>query len=79
MAAMGSPATASPSLALETTRQLTRNPSLKSRLSEAIEDGCALGRLRAARQMRVEPETLPDAGPYDRDTVMHRVLDETRT
>ena len=40
-------------------KRLRKNPGLKSRLSEAVEDGFALGRTRAAREMRVKLQSLP--------------------
>lgn len=55
-------------------RQLARNPGLKSRLAEAVEDAFALGRLRAARDMDVAPSTLPEACPYDWATIMQRPI-----
>ena len=51
-------------------KQLKKNPGLKSRLSEAIEDGFALGRTRAAREMDIEPESLPSTCPYGWDAIM---------
>lgn len=57
-------------------KQLGKNPGLKSRLAEAIEDGFALGRTGAARGMGVEPESLAASCPYDWDSIMNRVFDE---
>ena len=57
-------------------KQLRQNPGLKSRVAEAIEDGFALGRTGAAREMGVEPESLPAICPYDWDAIMNRVFDE---
>lgn len=53
-------------------RQLRRNPGLKSRVGEAIEDGFRLARLRAAREMRRSPETLPAECPYSWDDILNR-------
>ena len=53
-------------------RQLRRNPGLKSRVSEAIEDGFRLARLRAAREMRRSPKTLPAECPYSWDDILNR-------
>jgi hypothetical protein len=52
-------------------KQLQKNPGLKSRLSEAVEDGFALGRTRAAREMDVEPESLPSSCPYEWEAIMN--------
>jgi len=57
---------------LRAEKQLRKNPSLRSRLDEAIEDGFRLGRLRAAREMRVSAKSLPVACPYDWTTIMTR-------
>src|SRR3954451_23758062 len=56
-------------------KQLRKNPGLKSRLSEAVEDGFALGRTRAAREMRVKLQSLPASCPYDWDAIMNRDFD----
>ncbi len=53
-------------------RQLRRNPGLKSRVGEAIEDGFRLARLRAAREMRCSPKTLPAECPYSWDDILNR-------
>ena len=57
---------------LRAEKQLRKNPGLKSRLGEAIEDGFRLGRVRAAREMNIEPEPLPASCPYDWQAIMHR-------
>jgi hypothetical protein len=57
---------------LRAAKQLRKNPGLKSRLAEAVEDGFRLGRVRAAREMKVEVEALPASCPYDWDAIMHR-------
>ena len=44
-------------------------------LSEAVEDGFALGRTRAAREMRVKLQSLPASCPYDWDAIMNRDFD----
>ena len=51
---------------------IRKNPGLKSRLSEAVEDGYRLARLDAARGMRVKPAALPATCPYDWETVTTR-------
>ena len=56
-------------------KQLRKSPGLKSRLSEAVEDGFALGRTRDAREMRVKPQALPAPCPYDWDAIMNREFD----
>lgn len=57
---------------------LRKNPGLRPRLPEAIEDGFDLGRVRAAREMRRNLDTLPDPCPYDWDAIASRpfTLDE---
>lgn len=57
------------------TKQLRKNPGLESRLAEAVEDGFELGRIRAAREMRVGLESLPASCPYDWDAIMNREFD----
>jgi hypothetical protein len=57
---------------LRADKQLRKNPGLRSRLAEAIEDGFKLGRVRAAREMKVKSESLPASCPYDWDAIMHR-------
>ncbi len=57
---------------LRAEKQLRKNPSLKARLGEAVEDGFRLGRLRAAREMRVASKTLPTSCPYDWTAIMTR-------
>src|SRR3954471_19536593 len=56
-------------------KRLRKNPGLKSRLSEAVEDGFALGRTRAAHEMRVMLQSLPASCPYDWDAIMNRDFD----
>ncbi|WP_430912583.1 DUF29 domain-containing protein [Methylobacterium sp. sgz302541] len=53
-------------------KQLRKNPGLKPRIAEAIEDGYDLGRLRAAREMRCAPDLLPRACPYTWDEIVNR-------
>jgi hypothetical protein len=53
-------------------KQLRKNPSLRSRIPEAIADGYRLGRLRAAREMKVNPNSLPLACPYDWEAITSR-------
>ncbi len=48
------------------------NPGLRPRRSEAVEEAFRLGRLRAAREMGVDPRSLPTACPYDWDTITTR-------
>ncbi|MCJ2081325.1 DUF29 domain-containing protein [Methylobacterium sp. J-090] len=57
---------------LRAEKQLRKNPSLMSRLDEAIEDGFRLARLRAAREMRVPSKSLPMSCPYDWTAIMTR-------
>ena len=57
---------------LRIAKQLRKNPSLKSRLVEAAEDGFRLGRVRAAREMRRETRSLPADCPYSWDDILNR-------
>ncbi|MEH3119220.1 MAG: DUF29 domain-containing protein [Methylorubrum populi] len=54
---------------------LRKNPGLKSRVAEAVEDGFRLGRLRAAREMKRSLSTLPAACPYSWDDILNRPFD----
>jgi hypothetical protein len=56
-------------------RQLRRNPGLKSRIAEATAEGFRVGRLRAAREMRRKPASLPDECPYTWDDILSRPFD----
>lgn len=38
-----------------------------------------LGRICAAREMRIEPDTLPSSCPYDWDAIMHRPFEAERS
>lgn len=51
---------------------LRKNPGLKSRLAEAVEDGFDLGRVRAVREMKRDLDTVPDLCPYDWDAISTR-------
>jgi hypothetical protein len=57
---------------LRIAKQLRKNPSLKARLAEALEDGFRLGRVKAAREMKRELKSLPSLCPYAWDTIMDR-------
>src|SRR3954469_5178253 len=63
------------SLTILEQRQRIAKPLRKSRLSEAVEDGFALGRTRAAREMRVMLQSLPASCPYDWGAIMNRDFD----
>ena len=56
-------------------RPLRRNPGLKSKIAEATAEGFRVGRLRAAREMRCKPSTLPEACPYTWDEILNRPFD----
>ena len=56
-------------------RQLRRNPGLKSRIAEATAEGFRIGRLRAAREMRRKPSSLPEVCPYTWDEILTRPFD----
>ena len=53
-------------------KQLRKNPSLKARLAEALEDGYRIGRVKAAREMKRETRSLPTACPYTWDDILNR-------
>lgn len=53
-------------------KQLRKNPGLRSRMTEAVEDGYDLGRLRAAREMRCAPDDLSLSCPYTWDDIQNR-------
>ncbi|CAA2138527.1 DUF29 domain-containing protein [Methylobacterium bullatum] len=53
---------------------LRKNPGLTPRISEAVEDGFDLGRVRAAREMKRDLDTLPTPCPYDWTAIMTRVV-----
>jgi Domain of unknown function DUF29 len=57
---------------LRVAKQLRKNPGLKSRLPEAIDDGFRLGRVRAAREMKVELESMPVSCPYEWEAIIQR-------
>ena len=43
---------------------MDRNPSLKTKLDEAVEDGHADARVVVRMETGLEPETFPQACPY---------------
>ncbi|WP_375455421.1 DUF29 domain-containing protein [uncultured Methylobacterium sp.] len=53
-------------------KQLRKNPSLKSRLAEALDDGYRLGRVKAAREMKRKTRSLPADCPYTWDDILNR-------
>jgi len=53
-------------------RQVRKNPGLKSRIAEAVNEGYRVGRIRAAREMKRSPETLPVDCPYSWDEILNR-------
>lgn len=53
-------------------RQLRKNPSLKSRRKEAVDEAYDYSRLRAAREIDIEPSEFPEVCPYDWDAVLTR-------
>jgi hypothetical protein len=57
---------------LRAEKQLRKNPSLKSRIREAIDDGYAGARLGASSETGFEVEHFPSACPYDWDTILNR-------
>ena len=53
-------------------RQLRKNPSLKSRLEEAVRDAYSDGRLRASGETDKDLTEFPETCPYDWDAVVSR-------
>ncbi len=53
-------------------RQLTKNPGLKPRIGEAVEEGYEVARYRAAIETSIDMEALPVSCPYDWDEIMTR-------
>jgi hypothetical protein len=53
-------------------RQLRRNPSLKSSISEATSDAFSDARRLASSEMDMDLARLPDICPYDWDTILNR-------
>jgi hypothetical protein len=53
-------------------RQLRENPSLKSRLPEAISSAFSDARRLASSEMDVDLDHLPAECPYDWDTILNR-------
>ncbi len=57
---------------LDAAETLAENPSLESRLDEALRSAYARARLEAARETGLPQRTFPEACPYDLDAVMNR-------
>jgi hypothetical protein len=53
-------------------RQLKENPSLKPRISEAVDEAYQDARFVAARQTRLNRATFPEACPYSWDDIQTR-------
>ncbi|XYD11074.1 DUF29 domain-containing protein [Methylobacterium sp. NMS12] len=53
-------------------RQLRKNPGLKPRIAEAANEGYRVGLIRAAREMKRSPKTLPADCPYSWDEILNR-------
>ena len=53
-------------------RQLRDNPSLKSRLAEALENAFGDARLAASSEMDCDLKTFPETCPYDWDAILNR-------
>jgi hypothetical protein len=53
-------------------KQLRKNPSLKSRLPEAVADGYKQGRVAAWGETGMELDLFPEECPYDWDTILTR-------
>jgi hypothetical protein len=57
---------------LRVEKQLRKNPSLKSRLPEAVTDGYPQGRLAASGETDTELAVFPEECPYDWDSILKR-------
>jgi len=55
-------------------RQLRKNPSLKTRLKEAVTAGYEDARLLASSETDLDPEKFPEECPYDWDTILNRTF-----
>lgn len=55
-------------------KQLRKNPGLKSRLREAVEDGYEYARMRCGTETSIEKEALPWSCPYGWDEIMTREI-----
>jgi len=53
-------------------RQLRKNPSLKSRLDEAVAEAFSDARLEASTETDMDVERFPESCPYDREAIMSR-------
>ncbi|MDP4001892.1 DUF29 domain-containing protein [Methylobacterium sp. NEAU K] len=53
-------------------RQLRKNPGLRSRIAEASTEGFRVGQLRAAREMKRPPKSLPAECPDSWDDILNR-------
>lgn len=53
-------------------RQLSGNPSLKARRSDAVREGYRAGRLRAYGETDLDLESFPEECPYDWETILNR-------
>jgi hypothetical protein len=53
-------------------KQLRKNPSPKSRLSEALSDGYGTARLAASAEIDMDVQRFPEDCPYDWDTILAR-------
>jgi hypothetical protein len=53
-------------------RQLSENPSLKTRVAEAVEHGYRSARLEASSETNTDVESFPEECPYDWHAILHR-------
>jgi len=60
-------------------RQLRKNPSLQSRLDEALGEAYADGRDRASAETDMDIETFPEACPYGWDAILSRPFERGAT
>ena len=53
-------------------RQLSENPSLKARVTEAVQHGYRSARLEASTETNMDVESFPEECPYDWHAILHR-------
>lgn len=57
-------------------QQIHDNPSLASRIDDAVERAYRRARLRASSETDLDVERFPDACPYGSDAIMERVFEK---
>jgi hypothetical protein len=56
-------------------KQLRKNPSLRSRVEEATQDGYWAARLEASSETDLPVETFPETCPYSWDDILNRTFE----